>query len=125
MTTEQSKRYSFRGNRTHVFFFPDSYITTILERSVCALLCVSVLCQKENTSDITPANSPDLNPLDYSIWDEVASRINWKKITSKQTLIYELKRPVHRIRSEVVFESCSSWTVRLFQLSTNNGEYIS
>ena len=45
--------------------------------------------------DRWPANSPDLNPLDYSIWDEVASRINWKKITSKKTLIYELKLAVH------------------------------
>ena len=69
-------------------------------------------------------NSPDLNQLDYSIWDEVASRINWKKITSKKTLIYGLKLPVHRIHSEVVFESCSSWTIRLSRLSTNNGEYI-
>ena len=75
--------------------------------------------------DRWPADSPNLNPLDYSIWDEVASRINWKKITSKKTLIYELKRAVHRIRSQVVFESCSSWTFRLSRLSTNNGECIS
>ncbi|CAF1504295.1 unnamed protein product [Adineta ricciae] len=30
-----------------------------------------------------PPNSPDLNPLDYCIWDEFARCVNWKKITSK------------------------------------------
>ncbi|CAF4369764.1 unnamed protein product, partial [Didymodactylos carnosus] len=29
-----------------------------------------------------PANSPDLNPLDYSIWDEFVQQMNWDKIKS-------------------------------------------
>jgi hypothetical protein len=37
--------------------------------------------------DHWPPNSPNLNPLDYSIWDEFAQCINWKKVTSKDTLI--------------------------------------
>ena len=40
VTTRQSKRYSFQGNRSHVFCFSGSPITTIVERGVCAL-CVS------------------------------------------------------------------------------------
>ena len=63
--------------------------------------------------DRWPANSPDLNPLDYSIWGEVASQTNWKKITLKKTLSYELKRTIHGIRSGIVFESCSSWIVHV------------
>ena len=43
-------------------------------------------------------NSPDLNPLDYSIWDEFAQQINWAKVKSKKILIDELKRSVKRIR---------------------------
>ena len=48
--------------------------------------------------DYWPLNSPDLNPLDYSIWDEFAQQINWAKVKSKKTLIDELKRSVKRIR---------------------------
>ena len=37
--------------------------------------------------DHWPPNSPDLNPLDYSIWDEFVKVIDWNKVESKATLI--------------------------------------
>ena len=27
-----------------------------------------------------PPNSPDLNPLDYSIWNELVQNLNWEKV---------------------------------------------
>ena len=39
--------------------------------------------------DYWSPNSSDLNPLDYSIWDEFAQQINWAKVKSKKTLIDE------------------------------------
>ena len=72
-----------------------------------------------------PPNSPDINPLDYSIWDELAHSMNWSNVRSKKTLIKELKLSVKRIRQEVVLESCSSWTNRLYRLSQNGGNYLS
>lgn len=75
--------------------------------------------------DRWPANSPDLNPLDYSIWNELAQSIKWDRVTSKKTLIVELKKAVHQIRQEVVRESCASWTSRLDHVSKNGGEYFS
>ena len=74
--------------------------------------------------DHWPPNSPDLNPLDYCIWDEFAQHVNWEKVTSKPTLIDELKRAVKKIRKNVVFESCSFWTNRLYRISQNNGDYL-
>ena len=74
--------------------------------------------------DHWPLNSPDLNPLDYSIWDELAHAVNWDKITSKNTLIIEVKRAVGKIRQQVVFESCASWTNRLYHISQNDGDYF-
>jgi len=74
--------------------------------------------------DHWPPNSPDLNPLDYCIWDEFVKVINWNKVASKATLIQELKRAVKKIRKNVVFESCSSWTNRLYRMSQNNGDYL-
>jgi len=71
-----------------------------------------------------PANSPDLNPMDYSIWDEFAQAINWEKATSKTTLIAEVKRGVNKIRPDVVRESCSIWTNRLYRMSKNDGNFL-
>ena len=74
--------------------------------------------------DHWPPNSPDLNHLDCSIWDELAHAVNWDKITSKNTLIIEVKRAVGKIRQQVVFESCASWTNRLYHISQNDGDYF-
>lgn len=72
-----------------------------------------------------PPNSPDLNPFDYCIWDELAKAINWNKVSSKKTLVDELQRAVKKIRPDVVFESCASWTNRLFRLAKSDGGYLS
>ncbi len=41
-------------------------------------------CRKNFSSfidkDHWPPNSPDINPLDYSIWDEFGQQINWAKV---------------------------------------------
>ena len=65
--------------------------------------------------DRWPPNSPALNSFDYSIWDELAHQVNWDAVMYKTTLISELKRAVRKVSPDVVFESCSSWTNRLYQ----------
>ena len=53
--------------------------------------------------DHWPANNPDLNPFDLSIWDELAHAVNWDKITSKNTLIIEqLERFINKLSVKVV-----------------------
>ena len=66
------------------------------------------------------SNSPDLNPLDYFIWDELAGAMNSNKIISKRTLIDKLKK----VRANVIFESCNSWTARLSKVSKLGGNYL-
>ena len=44
--------------------------------------------------DHWPPNSPDLNPLDYCLWDELGKTIKWNRVTSKKSLIVVLKRAV-------------------------------
>ena len=75
--------------------------------------------------DRWPPNSPDMNPLDYSIWDEFARAIRWDRVETKSSLIDELKRAVHTIRPEVVLESCASWPSRLLRISRMGAEYLS
>ncbi|CAF5147283.1 unnamed protein product [Rotaria magnacalcarata] len=71
-----------------------------------------------------PPSSPDLNPLDYCIWDKLAHQVNWDAVTSKTTLINEVKRAVRKVSLNVVFEICSSWTNRLYRLSQVKGSYL-
>jgi hypothetical protein len=56
----------------------------------------------------------------YFIWDEFTKVIDWNKVTSKATMIQELKKAVKKIRKDVVFESCNSWANRLYRMSQNN-----
>ena len=77
-----------------------------------------------STRTIGSPNSPDLNPLDYSIWYELAHQVNWNAVTSKTTLINELKPVVRKVSPDVIFESCSSWTNRLYELSQGKGSYL-
>jgi hypothetical protein len=51
--------------------------------------------------DHWPPNSPDLNPCDYCIWDELVGAINWNKVTLKKTLIEELKRAVKNFGTQL------------------------
>ena len=67
-----------------------------------------------STRTIDSLNSPELNPLDYSIWDELAHQVNWDAVTSKTTLISELKPAVRKVSPDIVFESGSSWTNRYY-----------
>ncbi|CAF4023466.1 unnamed protein product [Rotaria magnacalcarata] len=54
--------------------------------------------------DCWPPNSPELNPLNYSIWDELANAIDWNKVKSKSTLIQQLNSSVKKIRESVVLK---------------------
>jgi hypothetical protein len=50
--------------------------------------------------------------------------MQWDLVTSKTTLIAGLKRTVRRIRQDVVFESCRSWTNRFYRLSQEKENYL-
>ena len=54
-------------------------------------------------SENWPPNSPDLNPLDYSIWDELVNAINWDEVKSKTGLIQQIKLAHKKVRESVVF----------------------
>ena len=71
-----------------------------------------------------PPSSPDLNPLDYSIWIELVQAINWVKVVSKSTMVKQLQLAVKKIRQEVVLDSCDVWYSRVRSLTKTNGDYI-
>ena len=75
--------------------------------------------------DHCPSNSQDLNPLDYFIWDKLADAVDWNKITSKRTLLDELKKAPKKVRANAVFESCNPWMTRLSKVSKLGRNYLS
>ena len=71
-----------------------------------------------------PTISPDLNPLDHGMWDKLAHQVNWDAVPSKTTLISELEPVVGKASADVVFESCSSWSDRLYELSQGKESFL-
>lgn len=51
--------------------------------------------------DRWPAHSPDLNPLGYSIWDQLAKGINWDRIETQADLIDQLKRATKKFEPKL------------------------
>jgi hypothetical protein len=75
--------------------------------------------------DRWPANSPDLNPLDYSVWNEIVQGMNWDNVECKESLKREILRSVRKIRAQVVLDSCSSFYTRIRRLAVSDGGYMS
>ena len=73
-------------------------------------------------SENWPLNSSGLNSLDYSIWDELVNVINWDKVKTKTTLIQQIKLAHKKLLESLVFESCVSWTTRLYSMYQNDGK---
>lgn len=76
------------------------------------------------SKDRWPPNSPDLNPLDYSIWNQLAQTMDWGKVTNKTTLVNEIKNGVRKIDKQHILHSVLDFTVRLRRLQQNGGDYI-
>ena len=63
-----------------------------------------------------PPNSPDLCPLDYSLWNEVPAGMDWNIITK----INDIKRSV----KEKILHSVFDFTVQLRLIQKNGGNCI-
>ncbi|CAF5004515.1 unnamed protein product [Rotaria magnacalcarata] len=76
------------------------------------------------SKDRWPPNSPDWCPFDYSLWNELAKLMNWKKITTKGLLIQEIKHSVKKIEKEKIENSVNDFTKRLRIIKETGGEYV-
>ncbi|CAK9821600.1 Transposable element Tc3 transposase [Anthophora retusa] len=54
--------------------------------------------------DVWPPNSPDLNPMDYSVWSILEQKISGKRYNTVDTL----KRALERSWDEITVEQCAS-----------------
>ena len=74
--------------------------------------------------EMWPANSPDLNPLDYSIWNAVASKACFKPHSSVQTLKSSVTRVWNNLDAAYVSHTCKKFRARLEKVIHSQGSTI-
>ena len=75
-------------------------------------------------AEMWPANSPDLNPLDYSIWNAVASKACAVPHENTKTLKAAVNRAWRGLSPTYVQSTCKIFRKRLEKVIANNGSII-
>ncbi|CAM4820023.1 unnamed protein product [Rotaria magnacalcarata] len=71
-----------------------------------------------------PPNSPDLNVLDYYVWDAIGHNMHWDKVKSYDSLIDEIKKGISRVPKNDLLRSVQNWSSRIFSILKTKGAYI-
>ena len=71
-----------------------------------------------------PANSPDLNVLDYYVWDAVGQHMRWDKVHDYRSLQEEIARGIRLVPKAGVASSIDSWSRRILKILRTKGAYI-
>lgn len=71
-----------------------------------------------------PANSPDLNPLDYFFWNEVSSRLKKKSFCNREELIKKLKETIKEIPLKMIQDAIDEFRSRVYEVEKNKGGLI-
>ena len=66
--------------------------------------------------EIWPANSPDLNPLDYFFWNEVEDRLKSKNFKTKLKLIEKIEKYIAEIPLKMIRDVIDSFRSRIYAL---------
>ncbi len=73
------------------------------------------------STDDWPPSSPDLNPLNYSIWGFLESRVNAKRHSSVESLKITLKKEWANLSMKYIRTTIDSWPDRLKDCIKNKG----
>ena len=71
-----------------------------------------------------PPNSPDLNPLDYFVWNEIENRLKSKKFSNRDDLIKKIKEVIREIPRKSIRDSFEKFRSRIYALEKNRGQLI-
>uniref|UniRef100_A0A914C729 Uncharacterized protein n=1 Tax=Acrobeloides nanus TaxID=290746 RepID=A0A914C729_9BILA len=77
--------------------------------AVCYLVEVRGMSMKE----VANMSSPDLNPLDYSIWSLLEADVNAKEHNSTESLKNAISEAFERLPMEVINQAVDNWMKRL------------
>ena len=74
--------------------------------------------------DKWPPNSPDMNPLDYFVWNEIENRLKSKKFSNRDDLIKKIKEVIREIPRKSIRDSFEKFRSRIYALEKNRGQLI-
>ncbi|CAF4497109.1 unnamed protein product [Rotaria socialis] len=57
-----------------------------------------------------PPNSPDLNVLDYYMWDAIGHNMHWDKVKRYDSLIDEIKKGISSVSKNDLLRSVQNWS---------------
>ncbi|CAF1484020.1 unnamed protein product [Rotaria sp. Silwood1] len=71
-----------------------------------------------------PPNSPELNPLDYSIWDSINKNIDYEKVQTKDDLEKEIMKSWKSIDMDYVRQVIGAFLRRVYSVAKHNDGLI-
>ncbi len=74
--------------------------------------------------DKWPPNSPELNPLDYSLWNQISDQVQYKKVKTVNDLRREVAKAVMKIEVNYAREVIGAFLRRVYSVERNEGELI-
>uniref|UniRef100_A0A914C723 Tc1-like transposase DDE domain-containing protein n=1 Tax=Acrobeloides nanus TaxID=290746 RepID=A0A914C723_9BILA len=94
----------------------------LIRANVSEFIEVDISPQRKNGK--WPATSPDLNPLDYSIWNELKTRACAKKHQTVEALKRSLLKAWDEIPQEMINRAVDDFSKRLRKCIQANGGYF-
>lgn len=77
------------------------------------------------SKEMWPPSSPNLNPLDYSIWARLVTKVNSKRHTSVTNLKKVIKKEWEAMEKDYIKKVTSRFRSRLERVLENDGAYVS
>ena len=71
-----------------------------------------------------PPNSPDLNPMDYFFWNQVAKHVAKRKYSNRQELAREIEKIIKRITLKMIQDSILNFRSRFNAVEKEKGGLI-
>ena len=67
---------------------------------------------------------PDLNALDYHVWNAIATNMDWIQVKDYSSLITEIERGIRHVPIDALSRSIESWSKRILSILRNKGAYV-
>jgi hypothetical protein len=71
-----------------------------------------------------PGNTPEWNPMDYSVWAEIERHLDYKKVKTRNNLITEIKKATKKVDAIFCREVIGQFLRRIYSTEKHNGNII-
>jgi hypothetical protein len=71
-----------------------------------------------------PPNSPDINILDYYVWDAIGNRIQWNKVRGYASLADEIGKSIEKVPKTDLVRTVDNWSHRILSILKSKGDVV-